>query len=180
MKSILLILITLCFTLSAYGSRSPFSPWINQGELQVQDGKIAASDANAIVDSGQKFGRIARFTYDVAVDGGSIATFDLGENLPANAVIIRSTFFIVTAFVAGAGTPTITFTCEDAGNIKASSAWAADITATAGTATSGASDGTVANYKVGIAAACDISAVVASNTMTAGKVIGFVEYVVAE
>jgi len=148
----------------------------------VLDGTLTSADQTVYTADGDHLSRIVRYTYDVAVDGGDPGTMDLGQDLPANALVTRSWYSIVTAFVAGAGSPTLAFECEDTANLKAAGNWsvAVDISATAGSNTTGAQDGTPANYTGAIAAVCNISAVVATNSYSAGKAVGYIEYTVAE
>ncbi len=146
------------------------------GALTVAAGSITeAKLAVPTVDS-LNSGRIARVTYDVAVDGGAIGAHLLGITLPANLIITRSWFFTDVQFVdAGAGT--VALSCEDANNILS----AVDITAiTSGTKTTGAQDDAIANFTGGIAAACEVTATVAVAAQTAGKLVLFIEYIVAE
>jgi hypothetical protein len=121
--------------------------------------------------------RVARVTYDVAVDLGTVAPHALGVTLPAKAIIVRTWFYIVTQFTdAGAGT--VAIHCEDANNLYT----ATDITGmSVGATTAGAIDGGAESTFLGsIAAACEITATVATEAQTAGKLIFFVEYFVAE
>lgn len=120
--------------------------------------------------------RVARVTYDVAVDGGGIGAADLGVDLPANALIQRSWFYVVTQFTDG-GSGTVALHCEDANNIFT----AADITGNAdGSFVSGNQTGEASTMTGAIASACDVTATVATATQTAGKLIVFIEYVVGE
>ena len=125
---------------------------------------------------GNSSGRIARVTYDVAVDTGTIGAHLLGLSLPANSIITRSWFYTVTQFVdAGAGT--VAISCEDANNIYS----AADITGIAGGAfTSGVQDDAIGNFTGSIAASCEVTATVATAAQSAGKLILFIEYTVVE
>ena len=129
-----------------------------------------------VISEGLFAHRIARFIYDEAVDGGAIAAYGLGVTLPAGAVIVRSYFKIITQFVDG-GSGTVALSCEDANNIKT----ATDITGSADNAfVEGESDGAAANFQRDIAAACEITATVAGAEQTAGKLVGWVEYVVED
>jgi len=120
--------------------------------------------------------RIARATYDVAVDGGTAAAHGLGVSLPANALVTQVYFYIVTQFTDG-GSGTVALSCEDANNLFS----AADITGnSAGAIVSGAPTGTAGDMVAAIAAECEITATVASAEQTAGKLILFVEYAVVE
>jgi len=185
-------LVLIFVTVISMGTRVPFPRWITDftgdvtfdstGVSSFTAGSITSTDVTSFAADAEHLSRQIRYTYDVAVDTGEIGTFDLGQDLPANAVITRSWYSIVTQFVAGAGTPTLAFQCEDAGNLKAAVNWAVavDLTAISGSTTTGVSDGTPANYTSGIAANCNISAVVATNSYSSGKAVGFIEYSVSE
>jgi len=114
--------------------------------------------------------------------GSAVASLDpdlaIFEINTLRRVIDRQTwFYTVTQFVdAGAGT--VAISCEDANNLYT----ATDITGIAvGTITAGAADGHAAATFVGsIAAACEVTATVATAAQSAGKLIFFIEYVVVE
>jgi hypothetical protein len=70
---------------------------------------------------------------------------------------------------------TVALSCEDANNIKT----ATDITGSSANAfVEGASTGAASAFVRGIGAACEITATVATATQDAGKLVGWVEYVV--
>ena len=144
------------------------------GDITISDtGVVSMADGSA---DGNNQLRTARATYDVGVDLGTVAAHGLGVYLPANAIIIRSYFYIVEQFV-DAGSGTVALHCEDANNIYS----AADITGMlVGSVTDGIQDGTTANFTGSISASCEITATVAGSAQTAGKFITFVEYIVAE
>ena len=206
MRILLIFLLTL-ISFSSFAIQTPYQPWVtnlvSSGFMNLASGKIMVGDsggkAQAVTMSGdatmssagalsmavisadglnQK--RTARATYDVAVDGGTAAAHALGVTIPANAIMVRSWFYTVTQFVdAGAGT--VALHCETANNIFS----AADITGNAaGVLVDGVQqafatfDGTGAAGVLG--SACELTATVATAAQTAGKLILFVEYVVAE
>lgn len=149
----------------------------NAGVTAVGAGKIteamikAASTANVL---GVR--RIARFTYDFAVNGGAVSTISLGVALPARSIITQSWIQTITPIVSTNNDGTLALQCETANNIFT----ATDIDADSAYAIrAGASDGVAANFKQ-ITSACNISAVIAVHAFTAGKVIGWAEYVVSE
>lgn len=198
------IALLTAFTVTAFAVSAPFDTWITKltGDVTFNDAGAAAIASGVIVDAdisasaaigeakldpqnnaavdgtdeGLFAHRIARFIYDEAVDGGAIAAYGLGVTLPAGAVIVRSYFKIITQFVDG-GSGTVALSCEDANNIKT----ATDITGSADNAfVEGESDGAAANFQRDIAAACEITATVAGAEQTAGKLVGWVEYVVED
>lgn len=122
--------------------------------------------------------QIQRFTYSVAVDGGSTGTaHGTGKFLPAKAIITRSYLKFDNAFI-DSGTGTGAIYCEDAGNILA----AEDLTAhSTGALVEGASTGAVAGFKDNIAARCEISVLFGANVgPTSGKLTGWVHYIISE
>lgn len=185
------LLLTLT-TIYAFAA-TPFPPWIRQitGDVTINKngvssytaGSVAESDLAALSGSAGQLNamRQASFIYDVAVDGGTLSAKSLGVALPAKAVIVRSFFKIITAF-EDSGSTTVALSCEDANNIKT----ATDFTGlgSANTFVDGESTGAIAGFKRGIAAACNITATPASGTssdrVTAGKLIGWVQYVVED
>lgn len=148
---------------SVYGA----TPYTSKVESRFQALENVDKDGNPAL-------RVARFTYDTAVNGGTIGARGLGVFLPANAMIVRSYLYVVTQFVDG-GSGTVALSCEDANNIKT----ATDITGSAaGAFIEGQSTGAASAFVASIAARCEINATVAGADQTAGKLIGFVEYVV--
>lgn len=186
----LILLLTCLFTLNALAVKAPFKPkdekLISEGVMSLSEKSMVIGSANGVALSeslgsdGTMQKRIARATYDVAVDGGTTAAHLLGVKIPANAIMVRSWFYTVTQFVdAGAGT--VALHCETANNIFS----AADITGNAaGVKVDGVQqafatfDGTGAAGVLG--AECELTATVATAAQTAGKLVLFVEYMVAE
>jgi hypothetical protein len=122
--------------------------------------------------------QVAKFEWDPSSVSAHrpVGAVSLGVQLPAKAVIVKSWFQVVASLVSASNNGTIAFHCEDAGNIFA----AADIDSTLPRSlTMGVSDGAVANMK-DIEAACNITATVGTNAFTAGKIIGWAEFVVSE
>lgn len=206
MRALLILFTFFITISVANATSGPFPPWItkltgdvtygNSGAASMASGSVdsaeiatnavtatelaasAITEADTIAQSaeGLHLKRIARVTYDVAVDLGTIAAHTLGVSLPANALIQRSWIYVITQFV-DAGSGTVAFHCEDANNIKT----ATDITGTAdGGIIEGAQLGTTATMTGSIAATCEITATVATSAQTAGKAILFVEYLVVE
>jgi len=207
MKALFFIM-SMLLVFTATATQAPFQPWsedlINQKIMKADAGKVmvgnslgraesftlsgdltissagVATLAGSETDTVNTGKKVARATYDVAVDLGTIAAHGLGITIPANAIIVRSWFYTVTQFVdAGAGT--VALHCETADNVFA----AADITGNAdGVLVDGIQqgfstfDGTGAAGILG--AACELTATVATAAQTAGKLVLFVEYVIAE
>lgn len=186
MKKLTLLLCTLFAMLASTSTlartdltRSPFkdviSDAVNNAEDDIDDLEASAS-ASAYLSDGLLNYRVARVTYDTAVDGGGIGAHALGVTLPASSIIKQAFFYTVTQF-ADSGAGTVALSCEDAGNIYG----AADITGnTAGTLVAGSAVGTVATMIKNIASACEVTATVAGATQTAGKLNLFLEYLVPD
>ena len=144
----------------------------NTAALTAQTARIADFTAASPLVDGINAERTVRATFDYAVDGNTIAAFDLGENLPAKAIITDVNIYVVTQLV-DAGSGTFALSCEDANNLFN----AADITGSApGAVIKGIS--TYAVPVVGIGAACDITVTLAGATISAGKVDIFIKYLV--
>lgn len=139
--------------------------------------EINKLDVTTLATDGSTLYRVMRSTYDATVDGGvSGTTYDLGEDLPANAIVVKNWFQVVTQFVDDAS-GTVAIQCAGANDL-----WSAiDITNYAdGSISPGVADGTAANmFDVGTSA-CDISLVLGPANVSAGKLVHWVEYVVSE
>lgn len=206
----LMTIMTMFFMFSAMAIQAPFQPWsedlINQKIIKMDSGKILVGNSSgksesftlsgdmtisnagvatlgsSAVDSLSNGKKTARATYDVAVDLGTVAAHGLGITLPANAIITKSWFYVVTATTSTGGNGTLAFHCETANNILT----AADLDANAaGAIVAGIQldavathDGTGAAGILG--AACELTATVAVEALLTGKYILFVEYVIAE
>lgn len=151
------------------------SPWVQKitGVINIDKKGVSTVYEPASLQEGNFAKSIAYFVYDVAVDGGTSGAKGLGVYLPARAVIVQSFYKIITQF-SDSGSGTVALSCEDANNILT----AGDLTGiSANTITTGASTGSAATMVRGIGAKCEITATVATATQDAGKLIGWVEYV---
>jgi hypothetical protein len=177
MKAVAVLVLMSLFTSFAFATQSPYMPEedVRFSAVETRATALEALPSNKspdVVGIGNL--RIARFTYDVATNLGTIAAHGLGVSLPAKAIIIRSFFQIDTQFVDG-GAGTVALSCEDANNIKT----ATDITGSSvGAFVEGASTGAASAFVGSIAASCEITATVAGAAQTAGKLTGWVMYVV--
>lgn len=146
----------------------------NTGALTIAAGAVEESMLAVATADGLNAMRVARATLDCGVEDCSAGTVGMGVTIPAKAILLRAWYYTVTQFVDG-GAGTVALQCEDSGNIDA----AADITGiTVGTITQ--TDLVAGAEVAAIAAACEISAVIATAEQTAGKLILYVEYVIAE
>lgn len=123
--------------------------------------------------------RVARATYDFAEHGGAIGTISLGVTIPDNAIIIGGMYDVVTTFqTAGADAGTIALTTgQGAGDLVAaiavsdgSNPWDAGMFEIVPKVEN------VATF-IKTTAARTLSAVVAGQAVTAGKLVLFVHYV---
>ncbi len=116
------------------------------------------------------------FTYSVAKNGGSKTAHNTGVSLPAKAIITRSYFQVGQVFASASSAGTVAISCETANNIKT----ATDITGSSvGDFVDGQSTGAIAGFKA-ITNGCDINVTVATWALTAGKLKGWVEYVIGQ
>lgn len=149
---------------------------------ELSSGKIIIGNGSSVPtaiaenEDGLNAHRVARATWDFAVDGGAQGAIGLGVTLPAKSIIEHAYFYTVTQVVDG-GTGTGALHCEDANNLYS----AADVTGNAdGTLVEGIADGTTSNFVKDIASACELTWTIAGADATAGKLIFFVHYTVAE
>ena len=145
--------------------------------LAVTEGKLSAYTADALHAN-----RIARATFDFAVDGGTHnADYDMGADLPDNAVITRAWYEVMTTFesstdaaVFGIGLPT-----DDAQGIVAFASISSGTPFDAGYHEA-IQTGTAANFaeKTTDARAVTFNlSSTADGDLTAGKLVLFMEYV---
>lgn len=138
-------------------------------------GSITEAKQIAFADNSLNVARIAKDTYDFAVNGGAISAIPLHVTLPAKAVVVRSWIHIVSA-VTGTSGATLAFSCKNANDLFT----ATDETASSSdTFVTGASDYTVANFK-SMSTSCTITATIAVHVLTAGKVTVYAEYFVKD
>jgi hypothetical protein len=200
-NKITLVLMVLCISILVQ-ARSPIPPWVTGliGDVtidragttsiaplaiagteiagdsidstKVLDGTLAEADLLPYDADGSLVQRVVRTTYDFALHGGTIGTIDLGDTLPANALVSRVDAYVATQLVdAGAGT--IALECEDAANLEAATDHSG---VAAGAMIATDVDGAVGNYVSGISAQCAVSLVIAGANISAGKVIFFIKY----
>lgn len=175
----------LLIALVATAANTPFPPWLESlsGAATISSDGVVAIASSAVtgakiaepttVEEGLFGAKVARFVYDTAGGAGAIGAHTLGVTLPARAVIVRSYFKVITQFT-DSGSGTVAISCEDANNIKT----ATDITGSAANAfVEGQSTGAISAAVRDIAAACVVTATVATATQDAGKLVGWVHYV---
>jgi len=164
---LLTILFTLLFCLNASAEikRSPFQP-----HDDVRFDTLEAVDKDGV----GRAKHVARITFDASLTNGFGSS--TGLFLPAGAVITDSYGYVATAFT-NALTGTLSVQCEDSDNLLA----ATDMTQfLSGRIIQGAQAGSVPNITNAIAARCELQFAQTGNIWSAGKLIHFIEYVVAE
>lgn len=138
------------------------------GSGTVSESKLTVPTANGLNAS-----RKARVQYSFATVGGTIGAIPLGVTLPAHAIIVRS-YIYTDAAITGTSS-TVALSCGVANNIFS----AASMTSiTAGTFTEGVSTGAATVFKDVGAAACAVTATIATANVTAGKFTVWIDYVV--
>lgn len=170
MRKIFNLLALLALTLptvTAHAARlgAPFIP--------EEDARFDNIEGNSTVNSqnGLHQKQVAVATYDFDVNAGASATIALGATLPAGAVINRSYLYFEKRIV---GSANLAFQCGTANNILSSAALS---TYHVGDMLEGVSTGASTLFQK-ISEPCNISAVIGTGSLTAGKVSAFVEYFV--
>jgi len=127
--------------------------------------------------------RVARATYDFAVNGGAISVIGLGVSLPDNAIVTRAWYEVITTFEsagADAATISISIPTDDVDGIVAAIAISDGTDVWDAGLHEAIQDGTAAAMSVKTTAAREISVEIAVQIVSAGKFILFAEYVVSD
>ena len=126
--------------------------------------------------------RIARATYDFAVDGGAIGAIGLGVTLPDNAVVKRAWYEVLTTLASAtdAATVSLDIPVDDVAGLLAAIAISDATNPWDAGHHECIQDGTAANFSEKCTAARELSMTVAVEALTAGKFILFVEYIVSD
>lgn len=138
--------------------------------VSIMPGMIAPNQG---VD-GNGFLHVARATYDFSVEGGEIGDVALGVTLPDNAVITFGFGDIITSFTSTGGTGTIALKSEGAADLLA----AVDADTLSGQFAL-IPDNAVANM-VKLTAARELTLTIGTATITAGKAVFFVYYIISD
>ena len=158
-------------------------------ELNILDGVTAtaaelnkAADADSLLVDGLIRYGVARATFDPSANAGerTIAAHDLGVTLPDNAIVIGGFVDVITTFTSGTDVGTVAISVEGANDIVSAIAindggnpWDAGKQAIIPKANTPESTG------VKTTAARAITATVAVEELTAGKLVLFLLYVVS-
>lgn len=126
--------------------------------------------------------RIARATYDFDVLGGEEGDIGLCVTLPANAIITRSWYTVLTTFTSAddSATVAISIPTDDVAGIVGAVAIGTEGNAWDEGHHEGIQTGTVANFSEQTTAARELTLTVGVQDLTAGKLILFCEYVICE
>ena len=146
-------------------------------DYQINRGPIKSESGLSV----QKFAR-AFFDFS-ALDSAGVANSAIGAHgtgvfLPNKAVIVQSWYQVVTGFTSGTNLGTIALAANAANDIKTATVVSNAAYVTPGIVT-GVSDGAVANMK-SMTAERELTATVAVETLTAGRLVLFVEYYIGE
>lgn len=163
---VILLVLGSVGALYAQSVPAPYAPWFAKfiGTFHLADAK---SLQKGVFAKG-----VARFVYNVPQDGGTVGDHSLGTYLPASAIITRTYFKVITPFT-DAGGGVVGLKCETANNIYSGQQISG---AAANALVEGKSTGTMALAQA-ITNRCQVTATVSAATQTAGKLVGFVEYV---
>lgn len=178
----LALIIASLFSLSAVAAQLPFGPSEEAAILAIQSKQLPSSAKGVVRAVWNPSGNSSHgsSTVNSGVQG-------LGVTLPAGALITDSYLYVVTAPTHSTPVARVGFQCEDSNNIlaqtdlqgKAAGSIIAGIQRGVGASTfAGGPSGQGA--VAGIALPCEVSASISTNAYDAGKVILFLEYVLAE
>lgn len=158
------------------------------GNLTVRSGKtltVSTINGSAMADptaDGLGVERVARFTFNPTATAGdrTIAAHGTGVTLPINAVVIGGFYEVNTAFTsAGGNAGTVAISVVGANDIKAATA-VSDVTfGTTGLKAIVPKSNTPEGTGIKCAAAKEIVCTVAGQALTAGKLTGFIKYVIS-
>lgn len=131
--------------------------------------------------------KISRTTFDFAVDGGSHNTaYDMGVDLPDNAVITRAWYDVITTFQSG-GTDAVTMSVglptDDANGIVAFTSISSSGNVWDAGYHEAIQTGTAANFSTKTTAARAVTFSISSSAagdLTAGALVLFLEYVISD
>ena len=134
-------------------------------------------------ESGMLAQRVARFVFDYSandsagVANSAIGTHGTGVFLPIGAKVTRVWYQVKTGFTSAGSTATLAFQANAAGDLLAAVA----VSGNPGTpgVYAGIPDDTVTNIKT-CTAERELSVAVAVQVLTAGRLIGFCEFVIGE
>jgi hypothetical protein len=124
---------------------------------------------------------VARFTFDPSATAGmrTSGAHGLGVTLPQYAVVIGGFFEVNTVFTSAAGTATVAIMVQGANDIQTATAVSGAPYSTTGLNAITPKSNTPETTGIKLTAAREITATVAVQDLTAGKLTGFLHYVVS-
>jgi len=149
---------------------------------KIKDDAVTEGKLQDVNSDGLHAHRVARATYDFAEHGGAQGTIGLGVTLPDNAIVVRAWYEVLTTLTSATDAATVSLdipTDDPAGLLAA-------IAINDGTDPWDAGhheciqDGTAANFSEKCTAARELSMTVATEDLTNGKFILWVEYIVSD
>jgi hypothetical protein len=154
------------------------------GNLTVKSGKTLSGSISFAAASTDGLGAmgVARFTFNPSANTGerTIAAHTFGVTLPINAVVVGGFYSVNTAFTsAGGNAGTVAISVEGANDIVTATAVSNAIFGTIGTKAIVPKSNTPESTSVKCTAARLITCTVAGQALTAGKLTGFLNYVVS-
>lgn len=123
--------------------------------------------------------RCARATYSFAEHGGAVSAIGLGVTLPDNAIVVRSYFHQMLAFTSG-GAATVEIGFAAATAVLVAQAAFDNAKYALNALSEGASTGAASAFYGPLSGAKEIKLTIATSPLTAGKLILYVEYVIAD
>jgi hypothetical protein len=168
-KLILAAVIAVISTIAVYSvaelKGSPFGP--------ATDGRF--DDLETDGEGDRVASKVCVAKYDFAVDAGAIGSINIGCKVPDNAIVTNVWYDILTAFVSTSGGGTVALGSEASGDLLA----AVDADTLSGQG-EGIPDWATEGDYVKTTAQKNISLAIASEAMTAGKAIFYINYMVSE
>jgi hypothetical protein len=155
------------------GSGKASAQFISGDATLSNTGIITLTPGNS---DGTQVQRISRFTYNIALSGGSVGTINLDAGLPANAAIIRSYIYMVTQETSPTSSATMAIACGGASVLSTAN----KTSVASGTFIDGDSTSSVSLFKKVGSAACTFQLTIGTENLTAGKFVGFTEYVLLQ
>jgi hypothetical protein len=134
-------------------------------------------------ESGRRRVGVVRFEFDPSANAllRPIATYTLDQTLPNKAIVTRSFYEVITTFTSATDAATIALQ-----NAQVANAYKSAVAISNGANPwddgyhEGIQDGTAANFAAKLTAERAITIAVAVEALTAGKLVGWLEYVVSD
>lgn len=176
----LFLVLALLLAIPLQASQGPYTEEEDKRFKNLEAGVLSLQvPTNPNVDGTQAM-KAVRYTYDFAVSGGSsLASIALDATIPANAIITRNYFYVTTSLTSS-GSATLAFAC---GSANLLSAKAYNLFGGGGVATQlqegVATGGTLAMTLPG-STSCIPTLTIGTANLTAGKVVGFIDYKISQ